>query len=64
MGFKCWLYTCVMAFRRIDGAVMSVDVVKLYLSGFLVAVMIFMSSAYTENQIYRIKIFQFVEGYG
>ena len=28
IGFEGWLYTCVMAFRRIDSVVMSVNVVK------------------------------------
>ena len=28
IGFKIWLYMCVMAFRNIDSVVMSVDVVK------------------------------------
>ena len=29
IGFYSWLYTCVMAFRHIDRAVMSVNAVKL-----------------------------------
>ena len=62
IGFKGWLYTCVTAFRRIDSAVMSEEVAKSKLSGFIVAVMIFMSSAYSGIQIYR-KIFDFIDCY-
>ena len=57
IGFEGWLYTCVMAFRHIDSAVMDVDVVKSQLSGFVVAIVIFMRSACTEVQIYRIHFF-------
>ena len=49
------MYTYVMAFWRIDSVVISVDVVKSWLSGFVVAVIIFMCVVYTGIQIYQIK---------
>ena len=55
IGSEGWLYACVMDFRHIDSAVMSVDIVKGCLSGFVVTVIIFMCSACTGIQIYRIK---------
>ena len=53
-GFESWLYTCLMTFRHIDRAVMSVFVAKSELSGFVVAFINVMCSACTGNQIYRI----------
>ena len=62
--FENWLYTCVMAFRHLNHAVMSVDAVKFFffLSGFIVAVIILMCSAYTRILIYWIKFFTVFDG--
>ena len=55
--FEGWLYIYVMAFCHMDSEVMSVDVVKSQLLGFIVAVIIFMCSAGTGIQISRIIFF-------
>ena len=57
IGTEDCLYTCVMSFLHTDSEIVSVDVVKLQLSRFVVAVIIFMCSACTEILIYQITFF-------
>ena len=48
---------CVIAFRYIDSAVMSVNVIKSLLPGFVITVVIFMCLACTGILICRVKFF-------